>query len=72
MIHALEAMRAISEARRKMLTRRCPDCAHEQLTPEEKLSEPVACEKCGTPTPAGRGVTPAAREAAETSEGEPG
>lgn len=51
MIHALEAMRAYGEARRKMLTRRCPRCGHEQLTPEEKLFEPVPCERCGGAIP---------------------
>lgn len=70
MIHALEAMRAVSEARRQMLTRRCPGCAREQLTPEEKLGEPVACEECHALIPAGRDVTPAAREETESSEGE--
>ena len=70
MIHALEAMRAYSEARRKMLTRRCQNCTHEQLTPEEKLGESVPCEKCHAPIPLGHGIPPDAQE--ETSEGEPG
>lgn len=46
MIHALVAMQAYGETRRRMLTRRCSQCGHEQLTPEEKSSEPVPCERC--------------------------
>ncbi len=51
MIHALVAMQAYDEARRKILTRRCPKCGLEQLTPEEKLNESVPCERCETPVP---------------------
>ncbi len=51
MIHALEAMRAYDEARRKMLTRQCRKCGHEQLTLEKNLDKPVLCEKCKTPIP---------------------
>ena len=72
MIHALEVMRAYSEARRKMLTRRCQNCAHEQLTPEEKLSASVPCEKCHTPIPPKRDISSDAQEEAESSKGKSG
>ena len=49
MIHSLVVMQAYADARRRILTRRCPQCGHEQLTPEEKLNESVPCEKCKTP-----------------------
>lgn len=51
MIHALVAMRAYGEARRGMLTRRCSQCGHEQLTAEERLYEPVPCERCAVAIP---------------------
>lgn len=51
MIHANVAARAYGEARRRVLTRRCPECGHEQLTPEEKLDAPVPCERCEAPMP---------------------
>lgn len=72
MIHALVAMRAFSEARRKMLTRRCRNCAHEQLTPEEKLGESVPCEKCHTSIPSERSIPSDAQEETHSSEGESG
>ena len=72
MIHALVSMRAYSEARREMLTRRCRDCAHEQLTPEEKLGEAVPCEKCHSPIPPGRSIPSDAQEETQSSEGESG
>lgn len=65
MIHALEAMRAYSEARRKMLTRRCQNCAHEQLTPEEELGASVPCQKCRTPIPSERGIPSDVRRSTE-------
>lgn len=70
MIHALEAMRAYSEARRQMLTRRCRNCAHEQLTPEEKLGESVPCEECHTPMPPERGIPSDGQEETQSSEGD--
>ncbi len=69
MIHALEAMRAYSEARRKMLTRRCQNCGHEQLAPEEKLSELVTCENCEAPIPRERAAPSDVREETNSSEG---
>jgi len=51
MIHALIAKQSFDEARRRALTRRCPRCRHEQLTPEERLNGWVSCEKCETPIP---------------------
>ncbi len=58
MIHTHVAARAIEEARRRLLTRRCPKCRLEQLTPEEALHVAVACERCSTPIrPKGSGGT---------------
>ena len=51
MIHALVATQAYGETRRGMLTRRCPQCGHEQLTPEAKLFEAVPCERCTVAIP---------------------
>ena len=51
MIHASVAAQAYGEARRRMLTRRCPKCRLEQLTPEERLDEAVPCEGCAAPVP---------------------
>jgi endogenous inhibitor of DNA gyrase (YacG/DUF329 family) len=51
MIHALVATLAYGETRRGMLTRHCPRCGHEQLTPEEKLFESVPCARCAAPVP---------------------
>ena len=51
MIHALVATRAYGETRRRMLTRRCPQCGHDQLTSEGELFEAVACERCAAPIP---------------------
>ena len=70
MIHALEAMRAYGEARRRMLTRRCRNCAREQLTPEEKLGESVPCEGCRTPIPPERGIPSGGQEETHGSEGD--
>lgn len=46
MIHALVATQAYGETRRRMLTRRCPQCGHDQLTSEGELFEAVPCERC--------------------------
>jgi hypothetical protein len=51
MIHALVATQAYGETRRRTPARRCPQCGHEQLTAEGRLSEPVACERCAVPIP---------------------
>lgn len=51
MIHALVASLAYGETRRRMLTRRCPRCGHEQRAPEEKLFEAVPCVRCAAPVP---------------------
>ena len=51
MIHALVATLAYGETRRRMLTRRCPGCGHEQLAAEEELSEAVACAACAAHIP---------------------
>ena len=52
MIHAITATWAFDEAKkREALTRRCPKCHSEQIAAEEKINEPVACEKCGTEIP---------------------
>jgi ribosomal protein S27E len=48
MIHTHVAARAIDEARRRILTRRCPECRLEQLTAEGSVNDPVPCENCGT------------------------
>lgn len=51
MIHPHVAARAYGEARRRILTRRCPECGLAQLTPEEQLNEAVPCERCAAPVP---------------------
>lgn len=51
MIHALVATLAYGETRRRMLTRLCPRCRHEQLTPDGKLFDPVPCGRCAAPIP---------------------
>ncbi len=51
MIHAHVAARAYGEARRRALAGRCPGCGLEQLTPEERLNDPVPCEGCGASIP---------------------
>lgn len=51
MIHALVATAAYGEARRKALTRLCPNCGLEQLTPEERLDDELPCEACAAPLP---------------------
>ena len=51
MIHAGVAARAYGEARRRMLTRRCPKCRLEQLTAEGRLDEAVPCGGCAAPVP---------------------
>ena len=68
MIHALVATQAYGETRRRMLTRRCPQCGHEQLTSEGELFEAVPCERCTVAIPpkhapqqSGEGVTSALR-----------
>ena len=49
MIHAITATWAFDEAKkREALTRRCPKCRREQISAEEKINEPVACDDCGT------------------------
>ena len=49
MIHAITATWAFDEAKkREALTRRYPKCRSEEIAAEEKINEPVACEKCGT------------------------
>lgn len=65
MIHALVAMQAYGETRRRMLTRRCSQCGHEQLTPEEKSSEPVPCERCAVAIPPKHVVKRSAEQAGE-------
>lgn len=49
MIHAHVAAQAYVEARRRMLTRRCPNCGLNQLTPEDQIHAPVPCSRCGNP-----------------------
>ena len=68
MIHALVATQAYGETRRRMLTRRCPQCGHEQLTSEGELFEAVPCERCTVAIPpkhdpqqSGEGVTSSLR-----------
>jgi hypothetical protein len=72
MIHALEAMRAYSEARRQRLTRRCQNCAHEQPTPEEKPGASVPCEECHTPIPPKRDIPSDGQAETQSSDGESG
>lgn len=51
MIHTHVAARAYGETRRRILTRRCPQCGLAQLTPEEQLNEAVPCERCAAAIP---------------------
>lgn len=75
MIHALVTTLAYGETRRRMLTRRCPRCGHEQLTAEGKLHEPVPCDRCAVAIPperaswqSGKGVTSALPQRGAESE----
>lgn len=46
----------VARTKLEMLTRWCPKCGRKQVVPQEKLTTPVGCERCGaTVPPAPRG-----------------